>query len=80
MKKQIYKMMPEGIQPEKLTIQHMTERRQRMPHVEVRLSKSPNDTFHAYTFTHVWVVNYVLVVVVVDELIVAHRPIYTEGC
>lgn len=67
-------MMRTGIDPEQLTIEHVRNRRERMPVLGMDMGEGPPDPMPAQPRTHVGVVVNVKRIVVVDKLMMERLP------
>ena len=68
MPKNVDQMMRTGIDPEELTIEHVRNRRERMPVLRMNVGKCPSDSVPAQSGANMRVVVNIKRIVVVDEL------------
>ena len=64
MKEQIVEMVPLGVQPIKLAVQHVGNPRQRVPVAGMGRSKGPPNTIRGQARTHMGILNDVFIIVI----------------
>ena len=66
-------MMPERVQPEKLTIQHVAQPGQRMPVALVECGKRPDNRIERYSCLHTRIAGHILEIIITDEVAGSNR-------